>query len=511
EVPSIEAQLINSSDVVQDLTFTISSIEGTSTGTFSDSALPAGYYVLSVKLLDNNIQTMGAVEIVRIVEGATSTGSFIFNEINKPGGTIIANILADMEEPIEVSMSDIPAELAKGTTTEVTASVPDGVGDVRYTWFINGEQQHIGSTADPVYTIPVDTLKTDGVYRIDLVAFTLDGKRGGSATDTFRVTEADPGPGCTENVYDGDYTIMTQDDIDALSGYTKIAGNLLIGDVEAAISGETPNGSIPVETYFTDLAGLECLTHIEGYLGIANNNALTSLTGLNNLKNIDGAELESEYGDINLVTIRLMYNSVLTNIDELNNLPPVCGSMMILGNASLTNLDGLSNLTTVTGYFAIDRNMSLANIDGLANLTTISDYLYIGDNRPLTNLDGFNNLGSIGKALTITSSSLTTLNGFNNLTTIGQSLGIRNNSTLTNIEGFNSLTSVGRSLSITGNDVLTNIDGFNSLCSVANSISISYNDELCENTAEALRDQVLSCPGGGSGVSGSISDNKICP
>ncbi|MCP4129854.1 MAG: hypothetical protein GY754_02445 [bacterium] len=188
EVPSIEAQLINSSDEVQDLSFTINSEKDT--GTFSASDIPAGYYVLSVKLLDNNIQTMGAVEIVRIVEGKTSTGSFIFNEINKPGGNIIANILADMEEPIEVSMSDIPGELAKGTTPSVTASVPDGVGDVRYTWFINGEQTHIGSTADPIYTIPVDSLKTGGVYRIDVVAFTIDGKRGGSASDSFNVTES---------------------------------------------------------------------------------------------------------------------------------------------------------------------------------------------------------------------------------------------------------------------------------------------------------------------------------
>ena len=187
EVPLIEAQLINADEEVQDLTFTING-DG-NTATFSDTTIPAGYYILNVKLLDNNIYTMGAVEIVRIVDGETTTGNFNFNEINKPGGNILINIIADMEEPIEVTMSEIPEEIAKGTTMSVISSVPDGLENIKYIWFINGEQKHIGSSAAPSYDIPVETLKTGGVYRIDVVALTMDGKRGGSATDSFKVTE----------------------------------------------------------------------------------------------------------------------------------------------------------------------------------------------------------------------------------------------------------------------------------------------------------------------------------
>ncbi len=156
-MPSIEAQLIDADDTVQNLTFTING-EGNE-GTFSSNAIPAGYYILNVKLLDNNIYTMGAVEIVRIVEGETTTGSFNFIEINRPGGNIMINIVADMEDPISVSMTEIPDEIAKGTTVSVTASVPADVGDVKYIWFINGESQYIGSTADPSFDIPVDSLK----------------------------------------------------------------------------------------------------------------------------------------------------------------------------------------------------------------------------------------------------------------------------------------------------------------------------------------------------------------
>ncbi|MCP4130409.1 MAG: hypothetical protein GY754_05460, partial [bacterium] len=550
EVPSIEAQLINSSDVVQDLTFTISSIEGTSTGTFSDSALPAGYYVLSVKLLDNNIQTMGAVEIVRIVEGETSTGSFIFNEINKPGGTIMANIIADMEEPIEVSMSDIPAELAKGTTPSVTASVPDGVGDVRYTWFINGEQKHIGSTADPVYTIPVDTLKTDGVYRIDVVAFTLDGKRGGSATDTFSVIEAEPQPGCTENVWEGNYTILTQAHIDALSGYAKITGNLEIGDSQAFMNNETP-----VETTFTNLAGLECLTRIEGYLVIINNNSLTNLTGLSNLTHIEkyvavltnnaltslaglnNLEVVNGLWEVGSVRMSMMFqeNKALTDAGDFNKISSLSGGLAYLGNRvvsingfnnltsigdelifseepALKSIEGFSKLTSIDGRFSITKNDILTNIDGLNNITSVNHYLDIEENNALTSIGGFNELDNSVQVLSISSNpALTSIDGFNKLTSITSYFNITSNTALETINGFSSLTYIGNEIKIFRNTVLMNIEGFPALCSVGGYFTISENPELCTNIAEEFRDQVQNCSGGGIGGSISIIENKICP
>ncbi|MCP4129853.1 MAG: hypothetical protein GY754_02440 [bacterium] len=519
EVPSIEAQLINSADVVQDLAFTING-EG-NTGTYSNSALPAGYYVLSVKLLDNNIQTMGAVEIVRIVEGETSTGSFVFNEINKPGGSIIANIIADMQEPIEVAMTEIPDEIAKGSTTAVTASVPDGVGEVKYIWFINGDQKHIGSTADPVYTIPVDTLKTGGVYRIDVAAFSIDGKRGGSASDSFRVT------GSTEKVWEGDYTIMTQAHIDALSGYTKITGNLEIGDIQASI-----NGTTPTETFFTDLTGLECLTHIEGYLAIVNNNALTSLTGLNNLTAVDGGGLEVGE-DTFFAGIHVAYNALLTNIDEFNNITSLDGILSIVDNESLVNLDGFANLTTVGETLEINDNISLTNLAGLSNLTSIGKTLIImrssfttlnsfnnltsigesiaiADNSMLTNIEGFNSLTSIGVTLYLKGNTgLAAIQGFSSLTHVGDNLTIIENNMLANIGGFNSLTHVGDTLTIR-NSLVTTIGGFNNLCSVKN-VAIRFNSELCSVEAELIKDRLQSCLDDGVETNNVIEYNKICP
>ncbi|MCP4131130.1 MAG: hypothetical protein GY754_09135, partial [bacterium] len=52
ETPSIEAQLVDSSGTVRDLSFVINN---GNTGVFTDTAVAAGYYTLVVKLLDNSI------------------------------------------------------------------------------------------------------------------------------------------------------------------------------------------------------------------------------------------------------------------------------------------------------------------------------------------------------------------------------------------------------------------------------------------------------------------------
>jgi len=87
----------------------------------------------------------------------------------------------------------------------------------------------------------------------------------------FGSTPAFAGPGCNL-VCEGNYTIDdidTADDLDALSRCKSIIGNLSISS-----------------TLLTSLEGLECLTHIGGYLRISDNDSLTSLAGLENLKTV---------------------------------------------------------------------------------------------------------------------------------------------------------------------------------------------------------------------------------
>ena len=71
-------------------------------------------------------------------------------------------------------------------------------------------------------------------------------------------------PICPNLVWQGNYGITSAADVDALSGYTHIAGNLSIRGV-------------------TDLTGLECLKKIHGNLEIVWEVMMQSLKGLDNL------------------------------------------------------------------------------------------------------------------------------------------------------------------------------------------------------------------------------------
>ncbi|MCP4133851.1 MAG: hypothetical protein GY754_22975, partial [bacterium] len=188
EIPSIESQLIASDGTTLDLDFEINA--NGDEGTYTNDALPAGYYTLSVKLLDNGIYTMGGVEIVRIVEGAETNGTIYFPEINKPGGNIGFAITANMGNPIDVTLSEIPGTIDPDATVEVTASVPDGTGDVFHTWYLNGNYAGMGSTANPTYTINAAELKLGNIYRLDVSTFSADGNRAGSASAKFKIEES---------------------------------------------------------------------------------------------------------------------------------------------------------------------------------------------------------------------------------------------------------------------------------------------------------------------------------
>ena len=85
-----------------------------------------------------------------------------------------------------------------------------------------------------------------------------------------------------------------------------------------------------------------------------------------------------------------------------------------LNNNSLTNVDGLSNLKRVGRNFYLNGNQ-LTNIDGLSSLTSVGDNFNLEENQ-LTNLDGLNNLISLGGSLSLRdNSNLTDISGVSNV------------------------------------------------------------------------------------------------
>jgi hypothetical protein len=135
--------------------------------------------------------------------------------------------------------------------------------------------------------------------------------------------------------WDGDFTINDATDIETLSAYQYLNGQL-------DISG----------TSLTTLDGLESLIYISGSLGIYYNPLLTNLNGLTNLIYVKGIN------DIEAHLI-ILNNDSLTDLNGLSNLIEVGDTLQIEDNDSMTHL-GLTNLDLIGGDFRILDNYLLS-------------------------------------------------------------------------------------------------------------------------------------------------------
>jgi len=180
ETPSIMAELIPQEGTTEVLQFTISPENGTAT--FSDSQVATGYHTLVIQLCDNGLAVMGAVDVVRIIDGQNTTGVFEFYEVNSPGGEFAITITSEMNDPLEVLLSGLTAEVTVGEVVQIDASVQNTTDEVTIFWYLNGQSAGTGTTY-------IGENLQAGVYRVDAVAFSSDGSRSGSATHSFHVSE----------------------------------------------------------------------------------------------------------------------------------------------------------------------------------------------------------------------------------------------------------------------------------------------------------------------------------
>ena len=133
--PSIQASLVPPSGPSIGLNFAVSGNQAS----YSGSSIAGGYYTLTLQLLEGSFPVMGAVEVVRIVSGQTTSGAYDFSNVNM--GTIEVNITPAMANPIPVSIGEVPSTVAAGTSVTATASVSDGTANVLYVWYLNGVSQ----------------------------------------------------------------------------------------------------------------------------------------------------------------------------------------------------------------------------------------------------------------------------------------------------------------------------------------------------------------------------------
>ena len=201
------------------------------------------------------------------------------------------------------------------------------------------------------------------------------------------------------------------------------------------------------------------------------------------------------------VTINDTIEGDITNLLGLSNLTKTGGnSFRISENSMLTNLNGLENLDSIEYNFFISKNNNLTSLSALESLISVEN-IFITENPSLLNLNGLNQLDTISRISIIDNDSLQNLSDLINLKKIRTLLHIENNQSLQNLSGLENLTFVGEDLKIFNNDLLTDLQGLNNLAYLIGFLKVRYNDQLTSLDGLENLDTIVS------GLS--INDNML--
>jgi len=163
--------------------------------------------------------------------------------------------------------------------------------------------------------------------------------------------------------------------------------------------------------------------------------------------------------------LTLKDNPILTNLDSLNGINHILGTLSIEGNANLNDLTGLQNIGYLRGNLSIVNNNFLRNVDGLEKIVQCST-LNIRNNSKLFDLTGLSNLECISDELAIVSCPIiANLQNFSNLKSIGRKVYLFGNSGLKSLSGLNDIKTL-EELVISGCPALEDLNGLNNLESV---------------------------------------------
>ena len=252
-------------------------------------------------------------------------------------------------------------------------------------------------------------------------------------TDTRPDTSTNP-PDCSDGVADRDYTITSTEHIAALSGCTRVTGDLTI--------------SIPD---LGTLTGLEQIVEVGGTLLLVRNPELESVPGLSGLVRV-GEGLAFNYND------RLLSLAGLESVTEI-------GETLFVGtNASLRDLQGLSGLQHIGRHLMVELNESMTSLSGLDSLITIEQAIYIQENPSLVSLTGLERISTLAGLGIWNNTSLPDLTGLDGLTSTTGAVDVHSNENLVSLKGIESLTAIsGEGLMVRRNPSLATLSALDSL------------------------------------------------
>lgn len=227
------------------------------------------------------------------------------------------------------------------------------------------------------------------------------------------------------NVLTGTIAVRDPGDWDQLDGIHCVDGELLIAGITAA--------SFP---------GRLDLQIVTGDLVIAGNPNLTSLAGLDQVREVGGGYL-------------IQSNDALADISALGLLKRA-SSLQLIGNDGLVDLAGLEPFVDIHSVLVIANNANLASLAGLHNLRTTTRTLAIRANPRLTSLAALDNLRQAQLLEVSGNDALKTLS-LGSLQNIDARLVVTSNSALTQVS-LPALSTVGDFARFTGDPLLGEID-----------------------------------------------------
>ncbi len=250
-----------------------------------------------------------------------------------------------------------------------------------------------------------------------------------------------------------DYWLTTQEEIDDFktnNGCINTVDNLIIG--------------LPFQTNVTSniktIDNLDCLEFITGHLVVENNDSLSSLSGLDDVKSI-------------AKSFRFNENKRVKNFTPLDQVTSVGGNFQIINNDSLVSTTGFEGISFAYGIF-MENNPKLEDVDGFTNIQSIILSLELNE-MGLLNLDtGLESLRFIrGEFILYDCPNLTSLASLRELKFVGDNfyfyyIGI------TNFSGMNNLEFIGGYFYIEELEFLVNMQGLNALKRIGTSFEIYY-------------------------------------
>jgi hypothetical protein len=253
---------------------------------------------------------------------------------------------------------------------------------------------------------------------------------------------------CPDKIVNGG-TFETQEALNDLRGCTKIEGDLIIQKFT---------------TSTIDFSVFNCLKEITGRIEIAENFALTAISGFAKLTKI-GASISERLSQIMgwpiLTSIFIFGNLELKTIAGFGALETLDGGFWSIFNNKLESITGFGVLKTVGGDFSINRHDELKTIPEFTKLETVGGGFgfVINENAKLASITGFGALKTVGGGFNIYDNAiLESISGFGALETVDGVLGffISNN---------------GGDLTGDANNVVITITGFNKFSTVPKGIT----------------------------------------